>query len=72
MNLFISLRASDSHSFPFCKAESGDFLEETCGGGQQVEAGLYPQTQSSKYRHQTSISKVQVLSAIDSLNTSSK
>lgn len=30
------------------QAESRDLPEEACGRGQQVEAGLYPQTQSGK------------------------
>lgn len=30
------------------QAESRDLPEKACGGGQQVETGLSPQTQSSK------------------------
>lgn len=29
------------------QAESRDLPEEACGGGEQMETGLYPQTQSS-------------------------
>lgn len=51
LNLFLC--ASVCPCICFCRlaldqAESRDLLEETCGGGQQMETGLYPQTQSSK------------------------
>ena len=53
LSLSLSFFPSLALSWSLAQAESRDLPEEASGGGQQVAAGLHPETQGSKSAAQT-------------------